>query len=46
MLEPKKWVKVKEFDGKKRATEILAQAIEKYKISWVFRFRSKSGMTN
>jgi len=24
MVEPKKWVKVKEFDGKKRAIEILA----------------------
>ena len=31
MLEPNKWVKVKEFKGAKEAEEILAQAIQNYK---------------
>lgn len=31
MLEPNKWVRVKEFKGKAEASEILAKAIEAYK---------------
>jgi len=31
MLEPNKWVKVKEFKGKDEATKILQKAIESYK---------------
>ncbi len=31
MLEPNKWVKVKEFQGKEEATKILEQAINNYK---------------
>jgi len=31
MLEPNKWVKVKEFKGKEEATKILQKAIEAYK---------------
>jgi inorganic pyrophosphatase len=31
MLEPNKWVKVKDFQGKEVATELLAKAIENAK---------------
>jgi len=31
MLEPNKWVKVKDFKGKDEATKILQKAIESYK---------------
>ena len=31
MLEPNKWVKVKDFEGKEAATAMLQRAIDNYK---------------